>query len=216
MYWIISKERGSITVEAAILVPLIISSIVAVIFIGLLYYQRALLQSAADRTVQAGAASWCNISSDMATGKTEIGKLGDAGLYWRLFESGKNEKVNRIKNYSEQLLKKRCILKPSDSDVFVEIKDFIVYKKLVVTVENSYPVPGGSLTGLFGLKGCVKIKVTSYANINDPSEFIRNTDFILDIEKELENKYEGLKNIADKTREIFGSIKSNIEKLTNK
>jgi Flp pilus assembly protein TadG len=208
------KNKGSTTVEAAILVPLIFISILAVIFLCCLYYQRALLQSAADSVAHAGAASWFNPASDIATGKTEINNLEETGLYWRIIEEKRDVKLNRIKTYSERILNKKAIFEPYYSNTKVEIKDYIIYKRLHVCIENSYKLPGTSLFKIFGVGRYIKINVSAYANINDPSEFIRDTDLLLDIEKEMENKYPGLKQAGEKTREVLSRIKDNIGKFT--
>ncbi len=207
------NERGSITVEASIIVPVIILSIITVIYLGFILYQRALLQSVADRAVQNGAASWENLSSDIATGKTGMDRLPDEGLYWRLFEYKKQNKLAEIKKYARDLLAGFNFLSPGSSDVTVEIKDYVVYKRLKVTVENSYLLPLAGVVRLFGSDGRLGIRAVSYAVVDDPAEFIRNTDLIINIEGELENKYPGVKNLGDKAREVFVKIKENIDEF---
>lgn len=209
-----SLKRGSITVEASVAVPIVIFSIIAIILIGLILYQRAVLQSVADKAVQVGAASWKNLSADTATGKITIDELADNGLYWRLFEADREAKTAKLEKFAEELLVKKNILKPESSSISVVIRDYTVYKRLELTVENSYRIPGGSIMRLFGTDGRLRLKVASFAVIEDPAELIRNTDFILDIEKELERKYPGLKNLGDKTRGIFSKIKDGLEKFT--
>lgn len=208
-------KRGSVTVEAAIVVPIVILSIVAVILAGLILYQRAVLQSVADKAARAGADTWESLSSDILTGKTPIGSLDDSGLYWRFFEADKGEKTARLKKYTEALLAKGNIIKPESSAVSADIKDFLIYKRLELTIENAYILPGGGVLRLFGSDGKIRLKVTSFAVVDDPAELIRNTDFILDIEKELENKYPGLKKLGDKTRDIFSKLKDNLEQFVD-
>jgi len=208
-------EKGSFTVEASIVAPIVILSIIAVILIGLILYQRAVLQSTADKAVQAGAASWESLSSDTATGKTTIDELDDNGLYWRLFEADREAKTAKLEKFAEELLVKKNILKPESSSVSVVIRDYTVYKRLELTIENFYRVPGSAVMRIFGSDGKLRLKVISFAVVDDPAELIRNTDFILDIEKELENKYPALKNLGDKTRGIFNKIKDGLEKFTD-
>lgn len=208
-----NSERGSITVEASIVTPIVILSIIAVILIGLILYQRAVLQSVADTAVQAGAASWENLSVDIATGKTFLDELTENGLYWRLFEVDKEEKAAKLKKYVEALLGNKNILKPESSTASVNISDCIIYKRLELSIVNTYRIPGGVIMRIFGSDEKLRLKVTSFAVIDDPAELIRNIDFVLDIEKELENKYPGLKNIGDKTRGVLNKIKDNLEKF---
>ena len=208
-----SLKKGSITVEASIVVPIVIFSIIAVILMGLILYQRAVLQSIADKAVREGAASWESLSADTATGKTNISGLDDNGLYWRLFEADSEEKRVRLERYTEALLARKNILKPESRSTSAVVRDYIIYKRLELSIEYSYRLPGGAVMRIFGSDGRLRLKVTSFAVIDDPAELIRNTDFILDIEKELENKYPGLKNMGDKTREVFNKMKDGLNKF---
>lgn len=209
-----SFEKGSITVEASIVVPIVIFSIITVILIGLILYQRSVLQSIADKSVRAGAATWESLSADTATGRINISGLDDNGLYWRLFEPDSVEKRIRLQQYTEALLAGKNILKPESWSTSVTVRDYTIYKKLELSIEYCYKLPGGAVMKIFGSDGRLRLKVTSFAVIDDPAELIRNTDFILDIEKELEKKYPGLKNLGDKTREVLGKMKEDMEKFT--
>ncbi len=210
----IGLEKGSITVEASIVVPIVVLSIICIILVGVILYQRSILQSVADKAVQAGAASWKSLSADSATGKPEMDELADSGLYWRLLEEDREEKTARLEKYAEALLEKRNILKPESSSVAAVIRNYAVYKRLELSIENSYILPGGTVMRLFGSDGKFKLKVTSFAVVDDPAELMRNTDLLVDIEKELENKYPGIKNLGEKTRGILNKMKDSLEKFT--
>jgi len=209
------EPKGSITVEASIVVPIVILSIMALIFIGFLLYQRSLLQVAADTAVEKGAAVWSRHAADMSTGEITSAELKDQGLYWRIYDTDKDSALKKIENYETDLADKRTLLHSKDSAVEAYIRDYVIYKRLEVTVENSYHIPLGSFLKIFGAKDCFTIKVTAYSIIDDPTELIRNTDFIIDIEKELEDKNPGLKNLGDKTRGIFGDIKGKMSDFLN-
>lgn len=206
-------DKGSITVEAAVLIPFIIMCILAVLFISLIYYQRALLQCAVDKTAKAGAASWEYAKMDIATGKINMNVLDDNGLYWRLLEPDREEKVKRLKEYLTLQVKKNSILKPIESEVSIEIKDYKIYKVLIIEALNTYPVPGGGIFSMFGMENHFRLKVVTSVNINDSTEFIRTTDLIMDIEKELEMKNPGIKNLAEKTRNTLSKIKVNMDRF---
>lgn len=208
-----NTEKGSITVEASIVTPVVLLSIIAVILAGLLLYQRALMQSVADRAIEAGALTWENTFCNIATGRIKTDELSDSGLYWRLFETDKEEKKAKVKGYAEELLKKNNILKPESSSVSVSILDFAVYKRLELTIENTYRLPGGSVLRLFGSGGKFKLNISSCVVVNDAAELIRNTDFLLNTEKELEDRYPGLKDLGDKTRGVFSKVKDGIVKF---
>ena len=52
---ILESNRGSLTVEATIVIPVVIFTLIALILIGEFLYQQSYIQSVADRTVCRGA-----------------------------------------------------------------------------------------------------------------------------------------------------------------
>ena len=208
-----SRNRGSITVEASIIVPFIILSIAALIYIGLVLYQRAQIRSAADMAAEAGATVWSDAEADTGTGRVEMSDIGSGSLYWRLADTGRDEKLNRITRYAERTLEKGRLLHAASSKVSVDIRDYVIYKKLEVSVENTYELPLGSLVRIFGASGRFSIKVESESVIDDPVELIRNVDFAIDLEKELEDRFPELKNLREKTRDTLSGVKGKINEF---
>jgi hypothetical protein len=207
------RNRGSITVEASIIVPLVILSIVALIYIGIVLYQRAQLRSAADMAAETGATVWSDLKADTGTGRVEMSDVGRGSLYWRLVDTGRDEKLKRITVFTENALRKGRLLNAATTKVRADIKDYIVYKKLEVVVENTYELPLGSLLRLFGASGCFSIKVKSESVIDEPVELIRNVDFAIDLEKELEDRFPELKNLREKTRDTLTGVKGKINEF---
>lgn len=208
----LSTQKGSMVVEASLIVPVVISCVFIVIYFAFLMYRQSLLLSVADNGAEKGAAAWDNPSKIFELNKTGKENMDDEDLYWSMFDSNKEEKLGGIKNYIEADLKRRNFVSgfigSGSKTVDVNIDDFIVYKKLTVTINDTYRLPAARLLHVFGSEGAYSIKVKSQAVVNDPAEFIRDTDFLLDIESELEDKNPGLKNLGDKTREILDSIKN--------
>lgn len=205
-----SRSRGSATVEASIIVPFIVLSIAASIYIGIVLYQQAQLRSAADMAAEAGAAVWADAKADTGTARRQMSDIGSGGLYWRLADTERDEKLGKITRFAERALEKGRLLKAESSKVSVDIKDYIVYKKLEVAVENTYKLPLGSFLRIFGASGRFSINVKSEAVIDDPVELIRNVDFAVDMEKELENRFPELKNLREKTRDTLSGVKGKI------
>jgi len=218
--------RGSITVEASLVVPVVIVCILALAYFSILIYQRAFLQELADDTARRAAAFWRNHAGSVSTGRLEKSSISAEGLYWRFFEEYKKEKIKRIADYINQQedsshplkqgrLDSYSLLKSvsggKDMRVMLELKDYAVYKKLRVTVEDSYAVPIGGLLKNFGMSGGYGIKVESEAVVGDPDEFIRNADFILDTESEIERKFPAFGDAADKLRETVKGMREKVE-----
>ena len=66
---------------------------------------------------------------------------------------------------------------------------------------------------MFGIKNVYKIKAVSESVISDPDELIRNVDLLIDIERELEEKYPELGVTREKIQSVLGSIHNRIKEL---
>lgn len=210
---LIKEESGSITIEAAIIVPIVIFSIIVIMYISLLLYQQACLQSVANNVASRGAETWGRSITSIETGRVRIDDLNNKGLYWRIFDSDKETQENNVREFLINKSDRFSLLKEIRKTIDIELKDYIVYKKLIVTVQATYNLPVAEFLQVFGLKKDYIVKVESEAVVNDPVEFIRNIDFIVDIERKLEMKYPGLRDLGDKTRNIISGIKEKIHEL---
>jgi len=205
-----SGRRGSITVEAAIVIPVVILSIVAIIYIVLIMYQKAFMQAVVDDAASKGATAWDRSFNSLETIKVEKENLGSRGLYWRIYDSEKASRQHVVEEYMNRKYERYGILREIDRQSRVELEDFLIYKKLTVSLESSFRIPVGGLLDMFGIDSQYTIKVRSEAVVNEPVEFIRNTDFILDMERKLERRYPDLKNLVDETRGVMDKIKKKI------
>jgi hypothetical protein len=216
----ICNKKGSMIVEASLVVPIVILCIISVIYIAFILYQQTCLQALADITAERGAAIYTNPSKDMLMGKVSKNGLNDAGLYWRLFGFDEQSMLLKVRQYlepsnSNSILDNTRILASTHrgSSVKASTDNKVIYNKLVVSIEDTYKIPLGNLLSLFGLRDSYTVSVKSEAVVNEPAEFIRNTDFILSTERELEKKYPKLKNFAGKTRDVISNLNENLDKL---
>jgi len=200
--------RGSFTVEAAIIVPLVLLSIAAVIYTGLLLYQRSLTQSAAAAAADAGASAWA--AGTFGTGNSRP-YTAKSELYRRIFDSGSESRLREIEEYAAALSSAKEIITPADTAVEAVVKDYAVYRKLEVSISKSYEMPLGKVVRMFGGSDRIVINVKAAAVISEPVELIRNTDFIIDIEKQLENRFPELRDIGGRIRETMSELKSRLE-----
>ncbi|MDQ2085706.1 pilus assembly protein [Herbivorax sp. ANBcel31] len=215
---ILKNKKGSLTVEATIVVPVVIFTLIALILIGEFLYQQSYIQSVADRTACRGAEVWNNPSKDMIKAQILKDNMKDVCLYWRipLLESSeaKDKKRSKIEEYTKYLMTNASILgKPDSLDVTAEMaEDYIIYKKIRVTVKAEYKNPFAPILRPFGLKDTIIIKTHSEAVVNEPVEFIRTTDFALDIVREVDNKIfkgmgdEIITDVRDGVGNVFGKI----------
>jgi len=209
----ISARKGSVTVEAAVVIPVVLLSIMAVIYIVLIMYQKTYMQAIADDAASRGAAAWGKSFGSLETVKVEKESLGDRGLYWRIYDAEEASRQQAVAEYMDKKFGRYGMLREINRQSKVELKDNTVCKKLVVSMESSYRLPIGEFLDMFGIDDHYTIKVKSEAVVNEPVEFIRNVDFIIDMERKLERRYPALKNLGDKTREVFSKMKDKIFEL---
>ena len=124
-------------------------------------------------------------------------------------------KQSKIEEYTKYLMSRVSILdKPETLDVTARMEtDYIIYKKIRVTVEAEYKNPFAPVLRVFGLKDTITIRVHSEAVVNEPVEFIRTTDFALDVVKEIDNgvfKGKGSEVVTD-VRKGIGNIFEKIQ-----
>ncbi|SHK07521.1 TadE family protein [Paramaledivibacter caminithermalis] len=225
-YWRVISNKGSLTVEASLIFPIIFLAILVVIHICILLYQYAHLQSTANHVAERGAACWNNVSRmeiDTYEFRLKTGKLKESKelLKEGLYMSYKKEKIKKMKIYLLNKLKQNNILEGeiskidtndiinSKDKIDIWIKDYIVYKELNIKIKDSYKIPLGDSLKIFGINDKYNINVYSKAVINEPVDFIRNIDFIGDTlnEHEFTSKY------INKFKETMGKIKNNIERF---
>lgn len=208
------SSRGSVTAEAAIIVPLVILSLAAAIYIGLLLYQRTLIQSAASAAAEAGAAAWPSGTFELENSRPAMNN-GRFELYRRLYDSGSEKRLREIEKHALLLSSRNEIVKPEETVVKAAVKDYAVYRRLEVSIAKYYSMPLGKFVGMFGGSDRICINVRAVSTIDEPVELIRNIDFLIDIEKKLEEKFPTLKDLGEKTREKMNEIKDKLEEFVD-
>ncbi|SCY84459.1 TadE/TadG family type IV pilus assembly protein [Alkaliphilus peptidifermentans] len=220
------NKRGSMTVELALLLPLILYLILSIVYILLLLYQYAYLQASLNSIVADGATAWGKIktssSPSNSMNKEEINQLLRAGyiekkylnshLYWRfgIFDD-KLEKKEFIKEYVLEALDGHQLLKAKDKIVDVEFKDYFVYKKLIVNISYTYETPIYLPKSLFKLNNGYKINLQAESVLIDAPETIRNTDFVLD----LMDSYETTSIVKEKYFNLINDASNKIREFIN-
>ena len=91
--WYFKKNRGSMTIEAALIVPVIIISLILLVYICIFMYQQAYIKSLSNTAAERGAAVWANPSKDLYVEFVDREGLSNTPLYWRVGElfSSKNK-----------------------------------------------------------------------------------------------------------------------------
>lgn len=190
MLWLRSP-RGSMTIEATLIVSALLTVLAVLIFAFLLMYNQVLLSRTASLAAQEAARLW----------------VEDNGLYYRLFEddivSGDQEivfhssetgeressdfqsssfyqrKFARIKQVVDKGLQK-TLGRPAATIIRINYDNSILTRRIQVVITQEMPIPLGRLKGFFSGKDTLALTGTGSAAINDPVSFVRNVDLALE------------------------------------
>lgn len=179
-------------------------------------YQNAYVQYVANQGALNGVAMWNN-NTDMYIQQLEKSNLKDTRPYWRIYDTSKEEKVKSVEEYVNYNLKNHSLVKlHGPNNVNVELDNKILYKKLVVRISCEVMLPGEGLFNMVGIKPMRTIESKGEALLNEPTEFIRNTDFVFDVINEIDSKTgNNLDSIKSNIQKKFSEIAGNIGEFMN-
>jgi uncharacterized protein (UPF0333 family) len=196
------NHRGSFTIEASLIFPVIFLITVAILFFSIFIYQKVTLHFLATETAEKIAFVWDNSYRDINTGEFEIGQKDP--LYWRTFNDNKadlldmmmekerasmeidqngnvvlsdNNKLNNLK------LEKAAELIPRGISGKISYQNLLVERTIQVELETTFSNP---ILSLFYKNEIISAKAT--AKVAEPTQFIRNVDFILIYAQEIKHR----------------------------
>lgn len=173
------REKGSYTIEAAIVMGTIIMIVFAIIAAFLLLYQNVVITYIAQQAAQQGAAMWSDMSIQM-DGRRE--GVDDQGRYYRLDELSDTgdrteEKKNKIKSWAEQKLKEmipQSMVGNGAEQVTVEFENTFFQRFVTVEIKKDVDIPIAGIAQYFGNDLDISVRVR--AAVSEPAEYIRTLD----------------------------------------
>ncbi|EPR08277.1 TadE/TadG family type IV pilus assembly protein [Ruminiclostridium papyrosolvens] len=173
------NTKGSFTVEASLVFSLVFLMVAAFVYIFVIMYQYVNIQSIADEAVTKGAYYYVNQTGE----KYSSYKINE--LYWRIYDTNKNEKISGISNYVNKLLDKSIL--PTEKNISVNTNNKILMKNLQIEIQEIYPLPVGNMFDIFGLSPVLSLKAVATSPLDDNAEFIRNMDIVKDMRNCIQN-----------------------------
>lgn len=216
---IIKNEQANTLVENVIILPLIFIVVIAMLLTCFIIHDRSTLEAAAKR----GAiyAAHCiadpnyasileksgNTSGDLDISEgvneftfTEIGKNIQPYRYLKSKTTGLTGKVQAevLAIVKETRIPWRTLT--VDQITFTQ-RNMVFYQDVTVSISAQYPLP--KFFSVIGLDTNYNYTVTAKMTVNDPDEFIRNVDLVVDMIVEVDNATGGyLQGSIDKISEL--------------
>jgi len=174
---VLKSNRGSLTVEASLVFPIVVLAIAMVIFITFLMYQDTYTETSVNLATERSVNVSENINVEIATGRISAVNL-EKSLY---FNPLSEDKKNIIEAYLYGKLNTFNILTPQSRTMEVTSVDHLIYQTMEIKVTENYSLPAGRIFDLIGLNDGITRTAQAQVTINEPEEMIRNIDLIMQI-----------------------------------
>ncbi len=173
------NKKGSFTVEASIVFSVVFLLVAALVYIFIIMYQYAFLQSTANKASNFGGYYY----SEKYV--TDYNSKLTSDLYWRILDTKAQLKKDELNKYISNSLEKSLVDLVIYSDNSLSHK--FLLNQLNIRIETQYPLPIGNMFEKIGLPSTLKMRAEANSNIYDNAEFVRNLDIVTDIKKCISN-----------------------------
>jgi|GEM_PF-2274365 len=196
--------RAGFTLEASLIFSLVFLLSTALVYIFILMYQHAALQSATCLAANKGAQYYVK-QFDFSNKWPD-----EAGLYWRIFDGEGDIKRKHIAEHALNM-SNPSIMK-AEADAAVSTSYIYLMRQLKVEHERKYLLPVGDLLDIFGMPSKLGLLSVVTCPLEDNAEFIRNMDMIADIKNCLVNNDNKWIGSGKKMNEAIDNLVKNIER----
>lgn len=205
-----SNERGSTTIEAALVVSALLIVLMVLIFSFILMQQKLQIRSTAIAVAQEAAQLW----------------VEDNGLYYRIFDDGVfnkdqefhfegigvlrpednkpqgdgfyEQKFTRINGLIIERLSK-TLRDPERTTITINYDNNLLSRTITIKLSQDMNIPLANMRRFFGGGDSFTITETGKAVITEPAEYIRNIDLALEYATKVKSKIK-FKDIIDKLK----------------
>ncbi len=215
---VLGNQKGSYTLEASLVIPVILVVLLGVVFFSIYIYEKLVLLDAAVYSARQTATVWDNSRKDPETGSLG-GDFRTDGLYWRITDDHSDSDLVRQKTGSAIALTRTRLRGgiPGDSepaDISVAYSNSLVQRIVTVDISRKAAVPPVLLTGK-PAAGRIGSMAAGHANsvIAEPVEFIRNWELAAGYINEARNflaNFAVEKAAAGDARTIIASSQSDV------
>lgn len=197
-YCILSKNRyqtvkqASITVEAAFVMPIVIFTIFALIYLAFYLHDYSRIQGALDNALHKAAINMKH-EADFATGETSYEDINDRGVFYLIVGSTAEDQSNLITYLQDKLKNSLFLLKITSIDADVG------KLSTTISIEASDEIVLPYFQYLFDRYSHVRI--VNSAPMHNPAETVRCAEVILDTGSNIK----GVEQLKEKLEDFFGA-----------
>ena len=225
------NEEANSLIENAIILPLIFIIIYVIILTCFIVHDRSTLDAAAKRGAiyAAHCISDPNYDDILRNSGSHAGSLDtsiditDGSSAFNFSQIGKDVMPYRyITNDSAEIDSKveaeiRSIVDNTRiqwrelevGDIKYEVDNKFLYQDITVTIEAHYPM--FKFFSIIGMEDGLDYSVTAKMTVNDPDEFIRNADMVVDLIVDIDNRTGNeISTVVDKVKDVFEKISTTV------
>jgi Flp pilus assembly protein TadG len=163
--------KGSLTVEAALIMPLVIFMLFALMYITFYLHDRCRIQGAVDKALYKAMLT-IKHEADISTGETDYENINTRGVFYQLFGDTKPDEDQILELINNELKGRLLLVKIKAATVTADKFNITVTTRAEAAV--SLKGAGSFLTWL------PEIKVQEKGEIHNPQELIRIAETVLD------------------------------------
>lgn len=192
---IMKDNRGSYTLEATIVLPVILLIFFSLVFYAMHLYQKLVIVDTATYTSSQVASNWDNSYKD--TENSLLPTMDNDGLYWRIIGDRSSsalavKKLNYGKNFAEASMESATFKTAVQADpvVSVQYDNKLISRGVTTEISSDLFTPTSPLIRSM-MGNNINVKVRS--DVAEPAEFIRTCDIT---DETLSQLLEFIKNYA--------------------
>lgn len=183
-------EKGSITVEAALIMPIIVFTIFSLIYLSFYLHDRCKIQGIIDKALHKAELT-VKHDADFSTGNVYYEEINHRGIFYILFGSTSLEEDN-IKKYLQEELDQGLFL-AKVTDIKVSVNKF----NIGISVWADSMISSKGVNSF--LKPLLQIEIEEESQIHNPAELIRFSEIILDTG----SKIKGVNALKEKLEKLL-------------
>ena len=200
------EETGSVTMESILIVPIVFLTVCLILYSIILLFERgALLNSVVGAVIEASE-SWKE-TDDLSV------NLRESDLYWRMADVSRGEKLSITAANAVKEFFSSSVDGFTSAEAYSDSAKNPISRYVEAGMKNATEFPEKKVMRQFRLPNIFTADIKARSIIPDFAEFIRNADFVMDIENELTSHSFESGSYVESFNEILESIHSYIRSL---